>query len=101
VLPSLSLTERCGGTVALKAESLQRTGSFKIRGALNRLSRLGDEGCRAGVVAGSAGNHAWALAHAARARGVRCEVFMPAEAPLGKVEGARTSARSCAWAARR
>ena len=72
----------------LKAENLQRTGSFKIRGALNKLAALGDA-CARGVIAGSAGNHAWALAQAARARGVPCEVFMPAEAPLSKVEGCK------------
>jgi threonine dehydratase len=86
VLPSLTLTERCGGPVVLKAESLQRTGSFKVRGALNKIAALGD-GCAQGVTAGSAGNHAWALAQAAKARGIRCEVFMPAEAPLSKTEG--------------
>ncbi|MGZ8633323.1 MAG: threonine ammonia-lyase, partial [Solirubrobacteraceae bacterium] len=86
VLPSLTLTQRHGGEVALKAESLQRTGSFKIRGALNKLAALGEE-CAQGVTTGSAGNHAWALAQAARERGVRCEVFMPVEAPLSKVEG--------------
>ena len=87
VLPSETLSERSGGQVLLKAENLQRTGSFKIRGALNKLTALGDR-AHAGVVAGSAGNHAQALALAARARGVRCEVFMPAEAPISKVEGA-------------
>ena len=85
VLPSATLTERCGHDVLLKAESLQRTGSFKIRGALNKLSRLGDA-CRSGVVCGSAGNHAQALAFAASTRGVPCEVFMPTEAPIAKVE---------------
>ncbi len=87
VLPSATLTDRFGVPVALKAENLQRTGSFKVRGAANKVSLLGD-GCAAGVVTGSAGNHAQALAHAARARGVPCEVFMPAEAPIAKVEGA-------------
>jgi threonine dehydratase len=86
VLPSLTLSERLGGDVALKAENLQRTGSFKLRGALNKLSALG-HACSNGVTAGSAGNHAWALAQAARARGVPCEVFMPVEAPLSKAEG--------------
>jgi threonine dehydratase len=86
VLPSATLSERCGTTVALKAENLQRTGSFKLRGALNKLAALG-AGCERGVVAGSAGNHAWALADAARARGVPCEVFMPSQAPLAKIEG--------------
>ena len=86
VLPSLSISERCGGgDVVLKAETLQRTGAFKLRGALNKLAALGPD-CARGVVCGSAGNHAQALAHAARARGVPCEVFMPAEAPIAKVE---------------
>jgi threonine dehydratase len=86
VLPSVTLSQRLEGDVALKAESLQRTGSFKIRGALNKLSALG-EACANGVTAGSAGNHAWALAQAAAVRGVPCEVFMPTEAPLSKAEG--------------
>ncbi|MGI9098483.1 MAG: threonine ammonia-lyase [Solirubrobacteraceae bacterium] len=86
VLPSQALSERCGGSVAVKTENLQRTGSFKLRGALSKLASLG-AGCERGVVAGSAGNHAWALADAARARGVPCEVFMPAQAPIAKIEG--------------
>jgi threonine dehydratase len=85
VLPSATLSERCGGDVVLKAESLQRTGAFKIRGALAKLHALGDA-CASGVVCGSAGNHAQALALAARARGVPCEVFMPDSAPIAKVE---------------
>jgi threonine dehydratase len=89
VLPSVTLSQRLEGDIALKAESLQRTGSFKIRGALNKLSALG-EACANGVTAGSAGNHAWALAQAAAVRGVPCEVFMPTEAPLSKVEGCST-----------
>ena len=89
VLPSATLSERAGGaSVLLKAESLQRTGSFKIRGALNKLAAVGDA-CAPGVVCGSAGNHAQALAFAARARGVPCEVFMPAEAAIGKAEAAQ------------
>jgi threonine dehydratase len=88
VLPSLTLSERTGAEVVLKAENLQRTGSFKIRGALNKLAALGER-CGRGVTAGSAGNHAWACAQAARSRGVPCEVFMPVEAPLSKVEGCR------------
>jgi threonine dehydratase len=88
VLPSLTLSERTGAAVVLKAENLQRTGSFKIRGALNKLAALGER-CSNGVTAGSAGNHAWACAQAARSRGVPCEVFMPVEAPLSKMEGCR------------
>ncbi len=88
VLSSRTLSERVGGTVALKAENLQRTGSFKLRGALSKLAALG-EGCAAGVVTGSAGNHAQAVAYAARARRVPCYVFMPETAPIAKVEAAR------------
>jgi len=88
VLSSRTISERAGGIVALKAENLQRTGSFKIRGVAAKLAALGD-GCSAGVVAASAGNHAQSLAAGARARGVPCEVFVPADAPLAKVEAAR------------
>lgn len=82
LLTSRSLSDRCGGPVVLKAENLQRTGSFKLRGAVHKLSRL--EGSP-GVVAGSAGNHGQSLAYAARARGLPCQVFMPREAPVAKV----------------
>src|SRR4051812_19763387 len=85
VLPSATLTERAGGDVMLKAESLERTGAFKIRGALNKLHPLGD-GCASGVGGGSAGNPAPAPAFAAGARGVPCEVFMPEGAPIAKLE---------------
>jgi len=88
VLSSATLSSRTGGTVALKAENLQRTGSFKLRGAFARLAALGDE-CAHGVVTASAGNHGQALAYAAKARGVRCEVFMPQTAPIAKLEAAR------------
>ena len=77
VLVSGTLSERFGTRILLKAENLQRTGSFKLRGALHRLAHIGDA---TSVVAGSAGNHAQALAYAASARGVACEVFMPVEA---------------------
>jgi threonine dehydratase len=90
VLSSRTLSERVGGTVALKAENLQRTGSFKVRGATAKLAALGDAGCRGGVVCASAGNHAQAVAHAARARGVSCEVFVPDQAPIAKVEACLT-----------
>ena len=82
VLSSRSLSDACGGKVLLKAENLQRTGSFKLRGATHKLSRL--EGV-SGVVAGSAGNHAQSVAYAARGKGLACEVFMPREAPVAKV----------------
>ena len=82
VLSSRSLSEQSGGHVLLKAENLQRTGSFKLRGALYKISKLGQP---VGVVAGSAGNHGQSLAYAARARGIPCEVFMPREASVAKV----------------
>jgi threonine dehydratase len=82
LLSSGTLEQRCGGRILLKAENLQRTGSFKLRGALVKLASLNDP---RGVVAGSAGNHAQSLAYAAQARGVACEVFMPSEAPVSKV----------------
>jgi threonine dehydratase len=85
VVSSRTLSERAGGEVVLKAENLQRTGSFKLRGALSKLSALGD-GCAAGVVTGSAGNHGQAVAYAARTRGVPCQVFMPEIAPIAKAE---------------
>jgi threonine dehydratase len=82
VLSSRSLSEQCGGEILLKAENLQRTGSFKLRGAVHKISRLHEP---RGVVAGSAGNHGQSLAYAARARAIPCEVFMPQEAPVAKI----------------
>lgn len=83
ITTSAALSERSGGAVVMKAEHLQRTGSFKIRGALAKLDELGADGSN-GVIAGSAGNHAQALAFAARHRGVRCEIFVPAAASISK-----------------
>lgn len=88
MVPSAALTERCGGEIVLKAENLQRTGSFKIRGAMSKLDMLGQT-ARNGVTAGSAGNHAQAIAFAARHAGVRCEIFVPSGAPLSKIEACR------------
>ena len=85
VVSSRTLSELGGSTIVLKAENLQRTGSFKIRGAIAKVSSLGDA-CARGVVCGSAGNHAQAVAYAARARGVPCEVFMPEGAPIAKLD---------------
>jgi threonine dehydratase len=85
LLSTRTLSERVGMTVALKAENLQRTGSFKIRGALAKIASLGSA-CEDGVVCASAGNHAQAVAYAARERGVPCHVFMPEAAPIAKAE---------------
>jgi threonine dehydratase len=89
VTGSAALSERCGGDIVLKAENLQRTGSFKIRGAMNKLAVLG-EAATNGVTAGSAGNHAQSLAFAARHAGVPCEIFVPSGAPLSKIEACRS-----------
>ena len=86
---SRSLSDVVGGTVFVKCESLQRTGSFKIRGAYNRISRLSDAEKRAGVVAASAGNHAQGVALAASLLGIQATVFMPEFASLPKVEAAK------------
>jgi threonine dehydratase len=83
------LSGRVGRQVVLKAENLQRTGSFKIRGAVNKLAALtaeGGAGAGGGIVVASAGNHAQAAALAAREAGVSCEVFMPVDASVGKTE---------------
>lgn len=89
VTPSRVLEEGAGGPVLLKCENLQRTGSFKIRGAYRRIQRLTPGEREAGVVAASAGNHAQGVALAARLLGTRATVFMPAGAPLPKVEATR------------
>ena len=86
---SETFSRRTGRTVLLKAENLQRTGSFKIRGAYNKISQLGEEERAAGVVAASAGNHGQAVAWAAREVGVEASVFMPQDAPMAKVDATR------------
>jgi threonine dehydratase len=86
---SRPLADLVGGPVWLKCENLQRTGSFKIRGAYVRISRLSDAERAGGVVAASAGNHAQGVALAARLLETRATVFMPDGAPLPKVEATR------------
>ena len=89
VLSTRTLSERAGTTIVLKAENLQRTGSFKLRGALAKIAALARDGATPrGVVCGSAGNHAQSVAYAARAHGLQCEVFMPRGAPIAKTEAA-------------
>jgi threonine dehydratase len=83
------LSRRVGARVVLKAENLQITGSFKARGATNMIRRLTDEALRAGVVAASAGNHAQAVAWAARDAGARAVLIMPEGAPVSKVAAVR------------
>jgi threonine dehydratase len=89
VFRSETFSRLAGREVHLKAENLQRTGSFKIRGAVNKLAGLGEAERSAGVVAASAGNHAQAVAWAAREAGVRATIFVPQDAPMAKVEATR------------
>ncbi len=90
VISSETLGRLSGRPVWLKAENLQRTGSFKIRGAYNRISLLTDAERAAGVVTASAGNHGQAVAWAAREAGVRATVFMPEDAPTAKIEATKS-----------
>jgi threonine dehydratase len=89
VYRSEALSRRLGREVHLKAENLQRTGAFKIRGALNRIALLSKAEGEAGVVAASAGNHGQAVARAAREAGIEATIFMPAETPMAKVDATR------------
>ena len=84
-IEATALSARFGQTIALKLESLQRTGSFKERGALNKLSGLGQAERKAGVIACSAGNHAQSLAYHAQRLGIPATIVMPAETPFVKV----------------
>jgi len=86
---SETFSKRCGRNVQLKAENLQRTGSFKIRGAVNKLSTLSDAERGQGVVAASAGNHGQAVAWAARELGAPATIFVPEDAPMTKVDATR------------
>jgi threonine dehydratase len=90
VFPSETLSRLTGRPVLLKAENLQRTGSFKIRGAYTKLSNLGPEELAAGVVAASAGNHGQAVAWAARELGAPARIFMPHYSPMAKFEATRS-----------
>ncbi len=89
LVSSRSLSTLYGGPVWLKCENLQRTGSFKIRGAYTRIARLDPERRARGVVAASAGNHAQGVALAAQSLGIRATVFMPELAALPKVGATR------------
>lgn len=88
-LPSRALSDTLGAPVVLKMENLQRTGSFKIRGAAYRLSRLTAEERARGVVAASAGNHAQGVALAAQALGIPATIFMPLGVPVPKLLATR------------
>ena len=86
---ALTLPDICPGRLHLKLENLQRTGSFKDRGSLNRLLDLDDTQRDVGVVTASAGNHAQAVAYHSQRLGIPCTVVMPETAPLVKVTRTR------------
>ena len=90
VFPSETLSRIVGRPVLLKAENLQRTGAFKIRGAYNTVAQLSEGERRAGVVTASAGNHGQAVAWAAREAGIPATIVVPESAPMAKVEAARS-----------
>ncbi|MDP9319768.1 MAG: threonine/serine dehydratase [Chloroflexota bacterium] len=89
LVSSHSLGERIGAQAFLKLENLQRTGSFKVRGAVHAMARLASEARAAGVVTMSAGNAAQAIAYAGRAQGVHVTVVMPESAPKTKIDATR------------
>ena len=86
---SETLSRLAGRPVSLKSENLQRTGSFKVRGAVNTIASLSDAERAAGVVAATAGNHGQAVAWAAREAGSRATIFMPRDTPMAKVDATR------------
>jgi len=90
VYPSETFSRRVGRDVLLKAENLQRTGAFKVRGAANKIGTLSAEERAPGVVAASAGNHGQAVAWAAREAGIQARIYVPQDAPMAKVEACRT-----------
>ena len=90
VYSSETFSRIAGRDVWLKAENLQRTGAFKVRGAVNKVATLTQEEREAGVVAASAGNHGQAVAWAARQAGVKARIYVPQDAPMSKVEACRT-----------
>jgi threonine dehydratase len=89
VYSSETFSRLTGRPIHLKAENLQRTGSFKIRGAVNKIARLSREQQAAGVVTASAGNHGQAVAWAARQAGAVARIFMPHHTPMAKIEATR------------
>src|SRR5262245_44929409 len=85
------LSRLTGAQIYLKLENLQITGSFKIRGALNKLSTLSPEERRGGVIAASAGNHAQGVARAAQQLGIRATILMPEATPITQVDATKAA----------
>src|SRR5271156_5762059 len=111
LMPSATLSQMLDAEVLLKLENLQRTGSFKIRGAYNRVAILTPDESAHGVIAASAGNHGQALAYAATRAGVKATIVMPRTAAIAKIDATRSygqqiildganyqEARAAAWA---
>jgi threonine dehydratase len=90
VYGSETFSRTVGRDVWLKAENLQRTGAFKVRGAVNKIATLSPDERASGVVAASAGNHGQAVAWAAREAGIPARIYVPQDAPMAKVEACRT-----------
>ena len=89
LLENAALNARTGGRVLIKPENLQRTGTFKFRGAFSRMSRLSPDELRRGVAAYSSGNHAQGIPAAGAILGAPTVIVMPADSPTVKAEGAR------------
>lgn len=89
IIHSDVFSEESGNQVYIKPENLQRTGSFKLRGAYNKMMKLSEEEKKKGVIASSAGNHAQGVAYAAKKLGIKAVIVMPKDAPLIKVEATR------------
>lgn len=90
LLENVRLSEKTGAKVYYKCENLQRTGSFKLRGACNKIAHLTDEEKACGVIASSAGNHAQGVALGARNAGIKATICMPANAPVSKVAATKS-----------
>src|SRR5215204_2629560 len=89
IIPDGRLSREIGAVVHLKAENLQKGGSFKIRGAYNKISRLSDDEKSKGVIAASAGNHAQGVALAASLNGIKSTIVLPLAAPLTKIKATK------------
>lgn len=89
IIESPVLEQELGGEIYFKMENLQRTGSFKIRGALNKIANLTEEEKKRGVIASSAGNHAQGVALGATANGIKATIVMPETAPMAKVKATK------------
>lgn len=89
LIKSKVFSQECGNEVYIKPENLQNTGSFKIRGAFNKISKLTEEERKKGLIASSAGNHAQGVAYAAEELGVEATIVMPTTTPLVKIEATK------------